>query len=143
MSEEEILYGTDDQESLDLDPEETIERILDDAVYKRGEKFADVACRIDWPIRIYEYRRMKISDTEIDNKAQHMLDEFLYQLDEHYQGPDWDGTESTPRMKEAARALGRIVREEYRVWSCEKTGQYTDYTEEMAKEQWGDDEETA
>ena len=99
-------YGTKEDEILSDTPEE--------AFIKYAESF-DKEEDIIFPITVYTFKRAKISLTAND-----ILDDVLESLDDEYGSPYMnDYTESTPRMKDAAENLVKIIKEEYVPWECE------------------------
>jgi len=135
-----LLYGLEGQETLDLDPEGVIDRMLDDACYAPGEPFDKIAERISWPVKVYEYRRMRINMAERANLAGGMLCELLYRLDENYRDPDGNETKPMPEMQVAAIAFVNAVLKLYHVWTCEPTGKVEEFTLEQARALFGEDD---
>ena len=136
MKKDDLCYGLKDTEDLSADdPSEVIEQLLDEAVLKVGESFDETADRFDWPIKVYEYRRMDVGGESCASTiAERVIDDTLCWLDEQYGNPD--GPESnlaTQAMKDAALAFGRAMVAEYVPWTCEPTGEVIEYTREQAK----------
>lgn len=139
MSNDDILYGLEDAEQLDHDPEDIIEKLLDDCCEKAGESFDAIADRIEWPVKIYEYRRIKIGDNDAERIGRRALDNALDQLDEDYTDPEGNGTVATEKMKAAAITFGKAIIAEYVPWACERTGEVTEVTREEAKAMEGEE----
>lgn len=136
MSEPKKFYGMENTERLEFDdPDEVVDRYLDDAVNTPGESFDSVAERLAFPIEVCEYEPMEIPDAQdIANSA---LEHALENLDEEYGDPDGDNTEPTEAMKAAALSFGRAVVADYVPWACEQTGKVIEYTREQCREIYG------
>lgn len=127
-----VFYGLEDQEELDFDPSEVIERVLEDACEKAGEGFDAIADRIEWPIRVLEYKHLTPSESNIVSIA---LDSVLDHLFEEYGNPDGGGDDPTDDMRTAARRLAKVAIRDFQVWRCEPTGEVTEYTREEVKKE--------
>jgi hypothetical protein len=135
--EQDTLYGLEDQEQLDLDPDDTVERILDEAVEKRGETFNEVAARLEWPINVLVYRRATIPASRRKALSEFAVAELLYRLDEDFGDPDGDHhSEPTPEMLDAARIFVNQLCDQYKPWLCEPSGQVEVYDQAMARAMW-------
>lgn len=136
MAEPKRFYGIGDTERLEFDdPDEAVDRFLDDAVNTPGESFESVAERVEFPVKVHEYAPMKLP------RAQQIADDVIEQvfgsLDEEYSDPDGDGTEPTEAIKAAALAFGHAVVADYVPWACEQTGKVIEYTREQCREIYG------
>lgn len=129
-----VFYGLEDQEELDGDPIVVIERVLEDACEKAGESFDTIADRIEWPIKVLEYRHLIPSESNITSIA---LDSVLDHLYEEYGNPDSDGDDPTDDMRTAARRLAKVAIRDFQVWACEPTGEFFEYTREEVKKEEG------
>lgn len=134
------LYGLADDERLSESIEDVVERVLDDAVLNRGESFDETADRLEWPLKIYTYRRKVVGIDVKTAAARVALDLVLERLDEEYSDPDGDGTTPTATMCAAAATFVEAVTAGYAgtagyfVWQCEPTGDFVEITREQAKE---------
>ena len=137
MKKDDILYGLEGWETLEDDPEVVLERVFDEACIGI-ESFDEIADRLDWPIRVLEYKRMGLPEGSAEGIAEDVLNKVLDDLDCEYGNPDEDYTTSTEAMREAAFAFARVVVAEYVPWACEPTGEVIEYTREQAKEALGD-----
>lgn len=108
MSEK--LYGLEGWERLETEIEDVIERVL--------EEYDPVPERVS----IHVFRRMDVT-RHVDSIASNALEITLENLDEEYGDPGGDPTEPTQTMSEAALAFARAVVQEYKVWTCEPTGE--------------------
>ena len=127
-------YGLGCWDRLEVDEEDVIHRIIEDACEKVGEEFDAIAARIEWPIKIVVFRRCDIGGEECAKRiARDAIDHALEYLDEEYSDPDGDPTEATEGMKKAALLFGRAVVADYVPWSCVPTGEVIEYTQEEAK----------
>jgi hypothetical protein len=134
MKKDDVCYGLEHWERLEMDPESVVERVLEDACDKVGEGFDALAARIEWPIRILVYKRRDIGgEACAESIAARAIEHALENLDEEYADPDGDYTKATDRIKDAARAFGRAVVADYVSWSCEPTGEVIEYTREQAE----------
>ncbi len=113
------FYGTEEQEILDAEPGETIQRLMD-----------DVDCP-DFPIRVFVYKRMSIAKDE-ETLAKDILDDIIERLDGDYGDPDGDYTEATENMKKASIEFAKVILSDYKSWACEKTGEVLEYSKEEA-----------
>jgi hypothetical protein len=113
----ELLYGLEDQERLDNDPWDTVDRVVD------GEPDS-----ITWPVKVLEFRRMTVSGFQKQRMAEAVLDTTLETLDEEFGDPDKENTRSTSAQQDAAVAFIESVVKEYQVWPCEPTGVVIEYT---------------
>lgn len=125
-----IYYGLQDQEQLDNDPQTVVDGILEDACEGIGESFDTIADRIEWPIKVLEYKPLTLSESYVVDMT---LDHVLETLDEEYANPDGDGTNPTDDMRTAANRLAKIIIRDYDVWTCEPTGDVLKYTREEVK----------
>ncbi len=121
------FYGTEEQERLDPDPEQTVRDLLE------GEE--DYS---DFPIRVYIYKPMEVIK-KLEQFAENIIEDILNNLDDTYGDPNGDYTEATVEMKEAALKLAVVVKEEYQPWLCEPTGEVLEFSKEEAKEIVGSD----
>ena len=69
-------------------------------------------------ITLFEYERETIWEDSVT--ADIVLDHILERLDEEYGGDD--STDPSEKMKEAALAFAKVIREEYMPWVMKKTG---------------------
>jgi|AntAceMinimDraft_16_1070373.scaffolds.fasta_scaffold15810_3 hypothetical protein len=120
MKKDDIYYGLDGQERLVESVEEVIHEVLDTAVTHVGESFAETAAGFQFPILVFEFKRMDIGDAKTIGES--ALNYILERLDEEYSNPDGDYTNPTEAMKEAALAFGESVVGGYVPWMCEQTG---------------------
>jgi hypothetical protein len=135
MPSEEQMYGLADDEQLESEAEDVVERVLADACETPGEPFEATAARVTWPIKVYVFKRMKVGESaeSIGNNA---LERVLDNLDEELGDPDGDPFEPTSAMKEAALAFGKAILADYKPWAGERTGEVIEFTrEQMAKEE--------
>lgn len=137
----ELMYGDGEQEQLDVSEEDIIEHILDECCEKAGESFDTIADRIEWPIRVYEYRRMAVSDGKKKWLSNDVLMRVIEALEEEYGDPDSWSQKISQSMEAAAKTFVDTVANEFIVWACEQTGEYTDWTREMAKTAFGDEDD--
>jgi hypothetical protein len=141
MKKDDVCYGLEHWERLEMDPESVVERVLENACDKVGEGFDAMAARIEWPIRILVYKRRDIGgESCAESIAASAIEHALENLDEEYGDCDGDFTEATDGMKSAALAFGRAVVAEYVSWTCEPTGEVIEYTREQA---WRDEAQNA
>ena len=136
MNKNDTLYGLEDQERLDLDPDDVIDRVIDDAASFAGESFDAIAERLDWPLKVKVYKRMSLGGVDLTlTIATTALERTLDDLDENYGDPDGDYSDPTEAMKSAARAFARAVLADYVPWACEPTGEVIEYTREQVRAQ--------
>lgn len=107
MTQTDTLYGLKDQERLDTEPDDVIQRVVDDG-------------HTEWPVEVLEFRRMDIPSAEWLGKT--ALENMLETLDEEHSDPEGNGTEPTDAMITAALAFGEAIRKDYVSWACEPTG---------------------
>ena len=115
-------YGTQDQERLDSEPEDTIINLMDDLTY-------DDLSNFNFPIKVYGFEPQK-PFKNIERYASNILENILEDLDENYADPDNYETKPTPSMKKAALDFVGILSEEYQVFACELTGEIFEYSKE-------------
>lgn len=140
MSDEQKFYGLADQEKLDDELHDVIERAVEDACEVVGEGTDVIISRMLWPLRVLVYRHAELASPEELGRI--ALDALLENLYEKYGNEDECGPdEPTDAMIQAATALGKAVREEYVPWACEPTGEVIEVTEEQAREMLGVDKE--
>jgi len=126
---DDIMYGDDEGGRLTaFDPMEVAEQILDRLV------------QIEWPIRVYAYRRMRVSETQARHIATRALDDVLERLDEEYGDPDGECPCPTPAMIAAAELFVAAVVSEYVPHACEQTGEVIEITREQAEREFGEQE---
>jgi len=113
MSTKRKIYGLQEQERLDETPEEVIARVYNNM--KEGE--------ISFPIRVYAFTPQ---DTKTNGKD--LIDRILEDLDQDYGDPDGDYTTPSENMLKAANALAKVIREDYRVFACDNTGEFKEYS---------------
>lgn len=140
MNPNDKLYGLDDQEQLDTDPEDVIEQLVDDACQQVGEPFDVIAARLTWPIKVCVFRRMDVKKYA-DRIAERALEDAIETLDEEHGDEGGNPTTPTERMKEAATAFGKAVVEDYVSWACEPTGEVVEVTLEEAREMFAEEKE--
>jgi hypothetical protein len=134
MKKDDVCYGLEHWEQLEMDPDSVVERVLENACDKVGEGFDALAARIAWPIRIRVYKRRDIGgEACAASVAASAIEHALENLDEEYADPDGEYTKATDGMKAAALAFGRAVVAEYVSWTCEPTGEVIEYTREQAE----------
>lgn len=139
MKKDDILYGLEHWERLEMSVEDVMELVLDEACDHADESFDTVADRIDWPVRIALFKRMDIGG---EKKAQRIADRIiayiLNDLDTDYGDPDGivDTSDPTTAMKNAALAFGRAVVADYIPWTAQETGEIIEYTREEAREDY-------
>ena len=136
MKKNDELYGLKDQETLDADPDEVVQDVLENACAKAGESFDAIADRITWPLRVFVYRRRQVGDA--DRLAQRVLECMLEELDCEYADPGGDATVPTSAMRSASLALANAVVADYVSWACEPTGEVIEYTRERARRECGE-----
>jgi len=135
MKPDDKLYGlADSDEALMDDPDEALERVMENACENPGEPFDATAARIEWPIRVLVYRRMSLSEDDAKRLSEDVLERTLENLDEERSNPDGDPTEPTEGMRAAALAFGRAVVADYVSWACEPTGEFLEFTREQMAE---------
>lgn len=132
--DDEVLYGLDGEELLDDDLDDIVSRILENYSQRPKESFEVLADRIPWPVKVLEFRRMKVSDTAKNSLARSTLESLIEQLDEDHAGPDGNIANPTAPMQLAARRFVDEVVRHYKVWNCEPTGEVVEITREKAKE---------
>lgn len=138
MVDEQKLYGLEDQERLDDELRDVIERAVEDACEVVGEGTDVIISRMLWPLRVLVYRHAELASPEELGRI--ALDALLERLDEKYGNEDECGPDKpTDAMVAAATALGESVREEYVPWACEPTGEVIEVTEEQAREMLGEE----
>lgn len=121
-----ICYGLEDQERLDLEPEECVYSLMDGLL--EDEK-------LEYPIRVYEYKPVEIwAKNNIERYARDILEDLLIALDDDVGDPDRELTEPTEKMKQAALLLAKAIVEDYKPWVCEKTGKVIEFSEDEAKD---------
>lgn len=129
--QEELMYGDRDTECLiHTDPMDFVLERIDDFSVNNEEPFDDIADTMQWPIKVYEYRRMTL---EKDIIAEEVLEYVLDRLDSEYSDPNGDNTEPTELMKKAADNFSDIIAKEYIPWACEHTGRIIEVTRDQAK----------
>ena len=137
MKKTDLCYGLEHWEILDFDPDDSVERVLDEAYERPDEPFDEMLDRIEWPIRIFEFKRRVITAT-----AQYIADcaieDIIEMLDCDY-GSEDEATEPTKAIKEAALALGKVVVRDYVPWTCEANGKVFEYTREQVKKECGEE----
>jgi hypothetical protein len=86
------------------------------------------------PLRIYAFKRAKVSASDVENLPGIVLNDLMQWLDDNEYGDPEDGSEPTPKMELAARVFIDTIVREFKVWSCECIG-YTevDVAEWIAK----------
>lgn len=131
---DERMYGMEGWEHLEGDVEGVMERLAEEACRRAGESDEEIADRIEWPVRVKEFRRMTLPRAE--SIAEDVLNEVLERLDEEYGDPDGDYTSPTDSMRQMAEAFARSVLCQYTPWCCEPTGNEILVTrEEFLREQ--------
>lgn len=119
-------YG--DAENLtDTDPDDAIRDYLDGFL----SPGCDVLEMLPETVELYGYARMKTDGIELD--ADSILERVLENLDDEYGDPD-DRTTPTPAMKKAAKAFVAVIRDEYKVWSCEVVNRQVIQVEDWVRE---------
>ena len=108
MSKETLFYGVENQETLDDQLDECVERYF-------NECSPDLPINENLEILVQRYK-------VIEEDSLNPLQDFLEQLDEEY-GPNDDFSDPTPKMIEAKKAFVKAVISEYQVWRCEPTGE--------------------
>ena len=108
MSKETLFYGVENQETLDDQLDECVERYF-------NECYPDLPIDENLEILVQRYK-------VIEEDSLNPLQDFLEQLDEEY-GPNDDFSDPTPKMIEAKKAFVKAVISEYQVWRCEPTGE--------------------
>jgi len=132
MKKDDLCYGLDGWECLEMDPDAAVERVLENACCKVGEGFDVMADRIEWPIRILVFKRRDIGGEACAKIiAERAIGGALENLDEEYSNPDGDYTDATEGMEAAALAFGRAVVAEYVSWTCEPNGDVIEYTRDQ------------
>lgn len=108
-----VAYGNDEllQEALLSDIEDVVEEVLD---WHYPDPLPET-------VKVTGYRYMKF-DKEPGLDPDNILTDILERLDEEYGDPNGDGTEPTPRMKAAAKALSEAILSDYQPWACEPCG---------------------
>ncbi|MEA3224853.1 MAG: hypothetical protein U9Q07_02800 [Planctomycetota bacterium] len=133
MNKKDVLYGFPGWETLEMEAEDAVERIVEDACETVGEDFGSIAKRISWPICLQVFKRMDTGgDTHAQSIAYYALDRVLDDLDADYGNPDSDQTDPTDKMEAAALAFGQAVLAEYVPWMCEQTGAVVMFTKKQA-----------
>lgn len=106
----------DDYRLTCTDPDEVIDRWLDDA----------------WPTRIddlpatVEVAGFVPKTVDAAALADSVLERMLEDLDDEYGDPDrYDYTEPTPEMRAAAQAFAEVVVADYSVWQCREVERMT------------------
>ena len=120
MKDKILYYGQEEQEILSSEPEDVvIDLITREKDYK------------GYPIKIYVFKQMEpFKDDEYYAKS--ILDDLLEDLDDEYGDPDGDNTEPTDNMKKASLSLAKVMKEEYRSWMCEPTGEVLEFSKKDA-----------
>lgn len=124
--DDEVLYGLEDDEFLEDDVDEVVRRVVADNI--------DSPECIEWPVKVLEFRRMKVSESHKKSLSKSVLDSVLESLDEDYADENGDYTKPTDPMQLAARKFVDEVVRHYTVWNCEPTGEVVEVTRERAKE---------
>jgi hypothetical protein len=137
MKKDDVCYGTEEQEHLDMDPEETLDRIIEDACEVTGESIDLVLDRLTYPIKVRVFKRITLDGWE-NIIAANVLEETLDRLDEEMGDPEGDAFEPTEAMHEAATAFAKVVVAEYVPWACIPTGETIEYTRKRVEEIKGD-----
>ena len=127
MKKNEIMYGEYSQEFLDSSIDDVVERVLDNNVTKAGESFDETADNIEWPIKVYVFKRMEMDAGWAKHIADVALETALESLDDTYGQID-EGYDASDKMKEAAKAFGEVMASDYVPWACEKTGEVIEVT---------------
>ena len=135
MKKDDLLYGLEHWERLEMNPYDVVERVMEDACDKVGEGFDAMASRIDWPIKIMVYKRRDVGGESCAKTiADTSIESALEMLDEEYADHEGDVSDPTDAMKAAALAFGRTVVADYVSWTCEPNGDVIEFTGEQAKE---------
>lgn len=134
---DEVLYGLEGQEILDADWEDIVIHLLHTNCEKPGEPFDAKADRIEWPVKVLKFCRMKVIESHKKSLATSALEGVLESLDEEHADMGGDYTKPTSPMQLAARRFIDEVVRHYVVWSCEPTGEVIEITREQAKESFG------
>jgi hypothetical protein len=113
-------YGVQDQEILDSEPEEVIQRLMEDEDYSH------------FPIKVYVFKPMSIAKSE-ESLSRDIIQDVLERLDENLADPDGDCTEPTEDMKKASLELAKVIFKDYTTWACESTGEVLEYSKEEAE----------
>lgn len=101
-----ITYGTEYQEYLDDNIDDTIERAIIDEQ--------------EFPIEVLEFKHMDAAEDKT-RLAEYALDKLLENLDDDYGGEE-PAYKVTEGMKQAAQEFVTKVLNDYVVWRCEPTG---------------------
>lgn len=110
-------YGTKNQERLDNDPEDSVNRYFD---YMNIE---DIKL-YPYPFVVYSFTPAKVNIDE-----DRILDYVLEGLDEEYSDPDGDYANKTEEMKTATSKFAQSMKQEYTPWLCSLTGEKISYSE--------------
>lgn len=117
-----VFYGLEDQEILDHEIDEVLERHFDHLPVEQMPE----------TVRVLVWRHCPI---DVEGQAEAMLESLLERLDEDHADPGgYSTTKPTPGMRAAARAMVRQVALEYDAWSCEPTGEH----ETVRVREWGE-----
>lgn len=126
---DDALYGCETDEQL----QESVEAVVEAWFDETDGPFDNAAENIEWPLKVYVYRRKTVSEQDKALNAGRVLARILDDLDDEYGDPDGDHTESTPGMMEAAKAFVEAVCREYAPWACERTGEVVQVTRGEAR----------
>ncbi len=120
------FYGYDGQERLVNDPAEVVIDLVTGKEDYQG-----------FPIKVHVFRPMN-AIVDVEYYSTNITDRLLEDLDEEYGDPDGDYTQATDNMAAAARALAKVIKEEYQPWMCEPTGEVLEFSKEEALKIVGD-----
>ncbi len=126
---DDALYGCETDEQL----QESVEAVVEARFDETDGPFDNAAENIEWPLKVYVYRRKTVSEQDKAFSASRALEGVLDDLDEDYGYDAGDSTEPTEAMLEAARMFVEAVCREYVPWACERTGEVIDVSREEAR----------
>jgi hypothetical protein len=133
---DERMYGLDGWDTLEDDLDDVVDRAVEDACETAWEGAERIMGRMQWPLRVWVYRRMPLPTPE--RLAERILTTALNSLDEEYGDPDGRAPEPTPAMQEPAMACAKVILAEYKPWACEPTGEFIEITQAEAQKMVGD-----
>jgi len=134
MKKDDLAFGLDGWERLEMDADSALERIMEEYCATIGEDFDAVADRITWPIHIQVFKRQDVGGEGCaQTLARRAIEGALENLDEEHGDYDGDPSDPTEGMKAAALAFGRAVVDDYVPWIMKSNGDVVVYTREQVQ----------
>jgi len=114
------MYGLIGETVLKSSVEEVLEDVYVDHNDIPGEPRSDVLDRIDFPLVVKVFERVKLPP--VRNIAETVLEDLMEWLDGNYSMSLEDAQDPTDRLKRASKRFAQIVKEEYVPYDCECHG---------------------